>query len=281
MTEKGNTAEHNAVLDWRQGDYAVASGGFIHGELPEDASELSPEPVVDDDCIGLAVVSQTCDIVADAEKKPFVVVCPLVKVTEESISLIASGRKPGLAPLEQPPEPNVVVDLSRMMTVSKSLVATWSRRSGLDSESARRNFAFALERMLGRFAFPDAFNNSIRRLYNYIREKYNKDSDASKVFRSLREIRVRASPSWEANEIHIQFYFIIDESIETSISDISSQLDELVRKIEWERPFGWSPDSPYILGSLDDLTARDYAESVELDVRTLSFARDSASRSDN
>ena len=94
---------------------------------------------------------------------------------------------------ENAPE-GLVADFGRLMSISKALLSSWKRVDGFSAEAAALNFARGLERAYGRFAFPDAFNESIRPLEDAIKSKFWKEgSPLGKALRSLVELRVRPS----------------------------------------------------------------------------------------
>ncbi len=257
------------LTEWRQGDYALNSCAFMHA-APVEGEPGTIEAVEDENTIGLVVVSQTCDIVGD---HPLIVLCPLVEVAEQDAAYIKLGRTPKFAFIEHPPKANVVADLSRMMAVERGLVAGWERKTGFSSEELQRKFAYALERKFGRFAFPDAFNASITKFNNYIREKHGKDSDIGKALATLKEVRVRATPNWDANPAQILFYFIFEPPIDPAqLQLMRTELTKLVDKIAWTDAYRWEMDTKFLLVALEDITGRDYAESVALDYYALTLA---------
>lgn len=256
--------------EWRQGDYVLDGCGFM--QLGQDAEGEAGGVVanVDEAVIGLVVVSQTCDVVGN---HPNITLCPLVEVDEEDMAHITAGRTPQFCVLEHPPKPNVVADFSRMMTVSREVVASWTRKAGFSDDSLQRKFAYALERKFGRFAFPDTFNTAITKFHNDVRKKHGANTDIGKTLAMLKEIRVRAIPNWDANPAEILFYFIYEPPIDHNLSQtIRAELDKLVAKIGWPDEYRWQMEGKYILATLDDLTGRDYAESVALDYYALTQA---------
>lgn len=258
-----------SLSEWRQGDYVLDGCAFIQ-VAPVEGEAGAAEAAEDEGCLGLVVVSQTCDIVGD---HPHIVLCPLVEVAEQDAAYIKLGRTPQFAFIEHAPKPNVVADLSRMMTVDRELVAGWTRTPGFSDEVQQRKFASALERKFGRFAFPNAFNKSIGKFNNHVREKHGKDSDIGKALATLKEVRVRATPNWDATPAEILFYFIFEPPINpVQLQLMRTELTKLVDKIAWTDAFRWEMENKYALVSLDDITARDYAESVALDYYALTLA---------
>jgi len=273
---KGKVPDGSALRDWQQGDIALDIGGFVHMDTPDQGSETRFDPILDEDVRGVVIVSQTCDIVNNRSGKDFVAVCPLVVIEEESIPRVATGRTPIYAPIENAPGPQHVADLSRMMTVSKDLLITWRRRDGFLSDEARRKFAYALERKHGRFAFPDKFVDAIRAVLSRIRDKHKKDSEVGEIYRSLREIRARAAPSWNADLIELSLIIVLMdiEQQEIGRDKIKKEIDQQLDKVTLPDSFQWAAPR-YEIGTLDDLRAREIYESHPLDLNYLSISNES------
>ena len=104
-----------------------------------------------------------------------------------------------------------------MMTVDKRVVATWQRVRGCRNDSEARDFAKAVARKYARYAFPNDFNDFATGLTSRIKEKHAKGSPEGEALRGLDEIRVRASPSWDADEVELMFWFIAKPKDATQI----------------------------------------------------------------
>jgi hypothetical protein len=125
-----------------------------------------------------------------------------------------------------------------------------------------------LARKRARFAFPDDFIACIQKLLSRLREKHDKQSEEGRALRALREIRVRAAPSWDALEIQLTFWFIHAEDERNFEGEPwSALLDAWLRLIPASDRF--KPANGAVIG-LADLTARDYVESDRLDLDYLS-----------
>lgn len=274
MAEDDNRAEPLVHTEWLQGDFALGVGGFLFGDVPDDNGEGGIGAFFEQkDPPGFVVVSQTCDIVSDPRKLSGVAVCPLVEVDPQRIDEIARGRVPRLGFVEHAPE-GLVADLARPMTVSKQLLSTWVRVKGFTDQVKSLEFARSLERAYGRFAFPDAFNESISPLLDKIKSKYGKpDSPLGKALSSLAELRVKPSPSWDADNVCVQFLLVYADKDKrnSSPSEIKDAFEAAMKKLPWQN--GYSADDPaVIVGGYGDFLARDYVESYPLDVNALSFA---------
>jgi hypothetical protein len=176
-----------ALALWRQGDCVLGEHWFAHRldtscpitEAGRAAAEADAD-LAEQEVAGFVVVTQTCDIVRSCVDRHFVEVCPLVVVERERLGEIERGRRPAYGFLPRLASRNLVADLDRVMTVEKPLVARWERVPGWDTDAEARNFARA--------------------------------SGEGRALRALREIRVSASPSWDAEKVDVRFWFIRDDA---------------------------------------------------------------------
>lgn len=274
MAEHDDQAETNPLIEWRQGDFSLGVGSFLFGDLSDEGDQEGIGAFFDElDPAGFVVVSQACDIVSDPSKFAFVAICPLVEVDPARIKEIARGRAPRLGFVEHAPI-SFVADLARPMTVSKQLVASWERCKGFSDPKQALEFSRSLERAFGRFAFPDAFNESIRPLLSKITAKHWKpESPLGKALRSLSELRVRPSKDWEGGDVRVQFFLVFEPKDKRFLepAEIKAEFESVLEGLPWQGGFG--PEGPLVrIGDYDDFLARDYIESFPLDVNALSFA---------
>jgi hypothetical protein len=218
----------------------------------------------------MVVLTQTCDIVSPKLERSYVEVCPLVELTAQMFTHVDGGTTTRYAIVPEVAGESLAADLDRVMTVKKSLVAEWNREQGCATDDDRIKFAQTLARKRNRFAFPTDFSDGMRKFRDHIFGKHGKLlSEAGKAYRELDEIRVRADPpNWNENEIELTFLFVI--SPDKDRANIATHIDELFKKIELPKKYKMS-EPPYHLMTLDDLTARDYSESVPLDFEILSL----------
>ncbi len=121
------------------------------------------------------------------------------------------------------------------MTVEKAVVADWERVVGAPQDEDVRHLRQALTR------------NRIR---------------------ALREIRVRAAPSWRASDVALLFLFVRGDSDETFAGqDWDNYLDLWLHRVQ---PEGRFRHVDGVVQTLDDLTGRDCVESDPLDLDHLS-----------
>ena len=268
--------EDASLAHWRQGDFALAVGGFLFAEPVSDETSTDQGDEGDaldgsvagdlhfdiaestDGVLGMVAVSQTCDIVRRTGGRHYVAVCPLIRLSEDEARDARSGRRPYYAPVDLAPD-GTFADLRRIMSVQKDLLRLWDRRDGFSAKSGRRRFAAALERKLGQFAFPDEFDAAIKKFKERVWSRHDKSgSPLRAVYRSLDQIRFRCSPSWEAARRRISIIAVAHppDALEASMEAIKDELDGSMGKVTWPPGYEWD-EPPLILATADDLTARD------------------------
>lgn len=266
------------LAEWQQGDFSLGCGDFLFRDVSEltDEGEDDGGAVFDSEIVGFAVISQTCEVVREPKRVPYVSVCPMVVVDASRIAEIERGQAPRFGFLSATPD-GVVVDFSRTMSVTKKLLISWERQRGCENEGQQLEFARALEIYFGRFAYPPDFVDSVASLRRAILDKYKRaGSELGKAVRSIREIRVRPHASWsDETAVPVTFIAIIEDESKRELADreeIRKQIWPKISAIEWQGPFLLHEDGLH-LATLGDLTAVDYLNSYPLDVNSLSFAR--------
>ena len=211
-------ATDTILKEWCQGDYVLGEHWFIYRFNPQrpltsDSADVAKEEtdLAESEVKGFAIVTQTCDIVRRCNERPFVEIVPLVEVDEQQLHDVQRSRRLQYAYIPGVAELNLVADLDRVMTVEKAVVAEWERKPGCLSDDEIRALGQALTRKRARFAFPDDFTDFSRNLQKRVRDKHNKATDEGEALRALREIRVRAEPSWDSSGIQLVFWFIRNE----------------------------------------------------------------------
>ena len=233
LAEEDERAIDEALQAWRQGDVSLDTGlEFLHcadltrphspaslqlaetiAESGEDI-EAGATPVLDEGVSGIVMLSQTCDVVRGCRDRPFVEVAPLIEVSAQFLDDVRRLKRPAFAYVPATAGSRLVADLDRSMTVEKSIVAGWTRTPGWQDDNELRDFALALARKRSRFAFPDDFIDAARGLQKRLADKHNKNTDEGAHLRALREIRVRAAPSWANVHVQLIWWFIKDDDPE-------------------------------------------------------------------
>jgi hypothetical protein len=217
---------------------------------------------------GLVVVTQTCDLVRSCFDRAFVEVSPLVAVNSDWIEEIRRLKRPRYAYISGVADRNLVADLDRVMTVEKAVVAAWERIPGCQSDADIRSLGEALARKRSRFAFFDDFNRFAHKLQKRMQDKHEKPTDEGEALRALREIRVSATPAWDADVVELLFWFIRAETDDRfQDKEWSTWLDSWLKLIPISGRFS-SVDGSVV--TLEDMTAKEYTQSDRLDLDRLS-----------
>ncbi|MDV6333075.1 hypothetical protein [Asticcacaulis sp. 201] len=251
------------LMLWRQGDYALAPKEFVSvlGADSEGNLEFGADPNIQ----GVVVVSQTCDVVRCTPGKDHVIVAPFVELPETMIPAAQSGATPAYYALPNAPAAQIVVDLSRMMSVHKKALVGWQRSAGFNDDSQAARFAGALERKYGRFAFPDRFADEvIAPLRDKFKKPHRKQNDNGRIVRSIHQVRVQAAPAWEAPEDKIGFRFVLEDKPEASYLEVSKFIGDVLKTVTL--PTGFSFEEPkFTLRDLDGYSAREWTNSQRID----------------
>ena len=275
LDDDGRRQVDQQLEAWRQGDCVLGEQWFLFRTdvarpLTDDGAAVAREGVetAEAEALGFAVVTQTCDLVRRCGERPFVEVCPLVEVDASVLREVERGRRPNYAFIRGIADQRLVADLDRVMTVEKSVVAGWDRVRGCLDEADSRRLSLALARKRARTAFPDDFVALALPLMKRMSSKHDKESDEGRALRALREIRVRAAPSWDAEQVELMFWFIRDDDEPTFQNQgWDHYLDAWLDRVPGRGRF---VDVAGVVTTLDDLTAREYVESDRLDLDHLS-----------
>lgn len=271
-----------AVGEWRQGDCTLGEHWFLYRfnpkrPLTEDSVNVAQEEIdlAESEVKGFAVVTQTCDIVRSCIDRPFIEVVPLVEVNKQRLNEIQRSRRPQYAYIPGISEYSLVADLDRVMIVEKAVVAEWKRIPGCQSDDEVRTLGQALARKRVRFAFPDDFIAFAQKLQKRMQDKHDKLSVEGDALRALREIRVRAAPSWNAREIELMFWFIRNqEQVQFQEKEWHKYLEKWLQLLPESGRF---KSVRGLVVSLEDMTAKDYVESDPLDLDHLSSRNETGS----
>jgi len=259
--------------DWRQGDFALCDGAkfFLHlgfnasptDEALHSCDSGSVVPLLKT-IKGLAVVSQSCDVVRDIATYEFVEVAPLMEVEAAELDNIKSRKKPRYVFIPGAGSSNLVADLGRAMTVEKRLLETWIRHPGCISDEDQLELAerFAARRM--QFAFPDDFIKDVfSKCRDFIKAKAKADSQDGRALHKIDDIRVLALPDWGAERIELHFYFFVANATDVENEAIRSIVEKCVSKLRATSRFvGFS----HQILTTADLRADEYLASARLDL---------------
>ena len=264
----------NEPLAWRQGDCVVGTQDFVFRILAAKPLTKAGQQAVAEDpetefvvepVDGLMVVSQSCDIVRNPEERPFVEAAPLVKLTEATFKEVILGARPQFVTVPGLHADRLAADLDRIQTVEKSLLATWPRHPGCLVDADRRSLGKQLARKRYRAALPDEFTPWFKPLRNRFARLGDSGAIDAAVFRELEEIRIQASPSWDASQIDVFIWLILSDDAPTR--DRSDVLDAWLAKIPPRGPFVSCQGR---IVRYEDMTAAEYIDSDPLELDHMS-----------
>jgi len=283
------TPEEIAQIDeqlrvWRQGDVvlteAIPAVHLAHMASPGTAASkelaailaeggIPPDfATVSLDAAGFMVVSQTCDIVRGCGDRPYVEVCPLQPFSADKMPLVRLGRVPRYAWVKGLGEANLVADLELVTTLEKAALVRFGadRQPGAATEAEARSLREALGRKRSRAAFPDDFNSFIAPLQERVITRHNRNSAEGGFLKAVREIRVIARPSWNAQAIEVELLFLFETARQIP-PDADTQMTALLERLTQKGPYV-SIDARAV--GLDALSAAAYVGSDRLDLEHLS-----------
>jgi hypothetical protein len=276
---------------WRQGDAVLGDQiPFVHlahyaqpitseSEQAAQADQGSDDPLgtVVTNVAGVAIVTQSCDIVRSCRDRPFVRVATLQKVETQFLELVKKGRRARYAFIPGVADQNLVVDLDTVCTLEKSIIATIDpphRIVGCRSDQEARDLASALSRNIGRFAFPDDFSTAMSAVQDRILKKHGRNTTDQKgnptnegaFLAALREIRVTCAPTWTATSTVLVFYFIFDDRLDIP-PDANTIAEALLKRF---KPTGAFTDFDFRVVALSEISAATYVSTEPLDLDHLS-----------
>jgi hypothetical protein len=139
---------------------------------------------------------------------------------------------------------------------------------GLTDDAQLRDFAECLVRRFTRFAFPNEFVRAISNIQMHIKTKHKKETDEGDALRSMREIRVSATPGWDSSNPHIEFLFVRGDS-GPSEDKVRETVTKLMRKFQATGQFR---EPTFRIVTLEEMSAAAYLASDRLDLDYLSHA---------
>jgi hypothetical protein len=277
-------AEIDAALrNWRQGDVALTEAlPAIHladlsvpgtpasaqlAQRTANTDEPARLAVVAEHFDGFMVVSQTCDIVRSVAHRPFVEVCPLIKIPAENLRQMRAGRMPRYLSCSALGDRELAADLERVTTVEKRTLIQFNtdRLRGVASDDERRRIASALGRKRARAALPDEFVRFVDPLQRRVKERHGRKSAEGRFLEATREIRVVAQPSWDAERIEVTLLFLFNRQDEIPL-DAERQVQALVERVEAHERYSLEGQ----VRALDQISGAAYVESDPLDLDALS-----------
>lgn len=269
----------SASLDgWQQGDCCVGEHWFLVRFAPAnpltEESKASAEQggeVSEAAYPGFVILSQTCDVVRSMDDRPYLEIAALRLVEPDELEQIKKERKPRFAFIPGLEELLLVADLDLVNTVEKAMLLGISPVRGCRTDDEIRQFAICLGRKRNRFAFPDAITQMLGKWLKRLQGKHDKSTEEGQASRWIRQIRLTASPGWNADKFRLHFWIILeDDAPEQALSLIEAQFTM------WTATFSQPAeviDISWQVTSVDTMSAREYLQSDALDLDQLSRSR--------
>lgn len=190
------------VRDWQQGDYFELERPI---EIPQSIDDNSQNK----QCFSIvALVSQTCDVVANPIRRPYVKVAP-AKIDENAAGGARIDRWHQYAYLPGF-DVNGVVSLDQITTVPKSLLASQRKGRGCRTDLELRRFQRAVGRHFRRFAYPDDLRDSLNNFVKHLEIGRKAGNPESAPLDELLQIRAAVpSREWTSNNLNVELTFLI------------------------------------------------------------------------
>lgn len=225
MTEASDSSTYEIVDEamkrWRQGDVAAVQSFSHVADLRRPVTSASIELSrsqassgnttvrISTEVESLVVLTQTCDIVRSSSRRPYIEVCPLIRVDPSTATAAMAGERPSHAALPTLGN-DAVADLDRVMTVEKGWLSLAGYIQGWTTDSEIRKFQATVARRYERFAFPDDFTRVADKLRDKIISRHGKlTSPEGQLFSTVSQVRVRADPHWSSSDIEVTLSFIL------------------------------------------------------------------------
>ena len=168
--------------------------------------------------LGLAITTQTCDLVRGCETRPYFTASPVVKLRDAPLSDATSGRSPRWAAVPAR-GPDCFVDLDINVTFDKAVLLGHPAVPGCVDQDDRSAFAKSLVRNSGRFPFPNDVQYSLKNLRAVFGKRANKNSAEGRAVDNLVEVRVQPHGRWDRVDLDITVMFVFREGWMVPVDD--------------------------------------------------------------
>lgn len=191
------------TVSWQaaaQGDILTVDQLWLWSDDSGPARVATPE--------GVALVSQTCDIV-NVRQDDLLLVAPVRTCEPAEWSNVRKGRKPLLVLVGG--DLSRVADLERVVAVPRSVLTRFAVRdktAATQSGAEASLLAKRIGRAFSRFAFPDAVHASLARLQKKVFESYGKQSNFAWSLSLLEEFRISCD-DWDRDGRSITVYALV------------------------------------------------------------------------
>lgn len=194
----------------RQGDIIALRELVLSGEILGTTETLQTSG-------GVAIISQTCDIVQSS--KTYCLVAPIIHdATEQVKKDAAKGRKPLHLFLSNGGGDSFVANLELAVSVPKRQLEELLVTFRVDYGQARE-VSSKIVRAFGRFPFPDEVFPAFKKFRDKVQSSSGKNGNFSKVLDLIQDVRV-AADQWENPGRNLTLYLIVDQELLKPIEDL-------------------------------------------------------------
>jgi len=191
----------------RQGDVVALTELWLHGEDGHPERVKTPA--------GVAILSQTCDVVQPSKER--CLVAPVLPNPDsEGWSLARKGRKPLHLYLGSPEANSTpcIADMERAVSVPKAELVGLPRKAryvDAASDDAARRVAWRVGRAFNRFPFPDEVYPVFEKLRRKVQSKSGSPGNLGRVLDIVEALRVYAD-QWTSPRRMLTLYVVVAES---------------------------------------------------------------------
>jgi hypothetical protein len=168
---------------------------------------------------------------------------------------------------------SIVANLDHVVTVEKSILVldgSGPRARAIRNDQELNVLGASIARKLNRFAFPDDFNEAMRKFQDRVISKAKKDSPEGHAYNSVSEIRVVTENAWGSPKPEPAFLFFFED--ENSITEsVRKLVSGLVDQFIVGGRYSEKPKFRCVI--YKDVDAQTYLRSFRLDLEYLSKTR--------
>lgn len=161
---------------------------------------------------GVALISQTCDLV-QVSPKDRLLVAPVRECSPEEQSNVRKGRKPLLVLVGE--SLDLVADLERVVSLPREVLDSRDvvgRTCASQSGKEASQLAIRIGRAFSRFAFPNEVHSVLSKLQRKVVESYTKKTCFADLLARIEEIRV-ACTDWDSSGRDLTIYVIVPSDL--------------------------------------------------------------------
>lgn len=199
----GSSDIGDACLDWRQGDVFQGAKTYVFESTSRPTEIAAPH--------GAVVVSQTCD--ACRPERERIQIAPVVQLQDANdIREALTGKRPQYVAIP-PLGTDYFANLDVITTINKTVLVACERVCSLATDEDVREFAFAVARRFGRFAYPDEVVKCLDPLADALKSKARKpNSPLGKALTNLHSIRVQCD-DWTTAPRELTLIIILEPGV--------------------------------------------------------------------